>query len=248
MKIKKHIPNILSSLRLTSPIVLIPLITTGNYLLAVVSLCTFFITDAFDGYLARKWNATSELGAKIDAIADKTILGSLLIPLVIANPLMIINLIFEGLISFVNVYRKFKGGNPKTVQLGRIKMVVICLFVALSYLKVTGLLNIPMDVLNTFFALTTTLQIGALSKYINEGEKERKKLNDNKKEEEKENKDYEETIKKEQSLQKEDIINNSKLNELKMKKDNLIRLKEELLNMDLNQEEIKNKTKIKSKL
>lgn len=228
MKIKKHIPNILSSLRLLSPIVLIPLIISGNYLFVGILLSCFFTTDALDGYLARKWHVESELGAKIDAIADKLMLASFLVPLTLINPLSIINLINEGLISATNVFRKATGGNPKTVQIGRVKMVAISLFTILSYL--TKILVIPSIIYNLFFALTTLLQVCTLGKYINEAVLE--KMNSKKIDVQKENdiKISKEDIKEFELEDKKDL---NELQTLKMQKEELQQFRDELLNNNI---------------
>jgi CDP-diacylglycerol---glycerol-3-phosphate 3-phosphatidyltransferase len=83
------IPNLLTGLR----IALIPVIVGLFYLpyhwsdmacgllFAVVG-----ITDAFDGYLARKLSQTSRLGAFLDPVADKLIVATALVLIVSKDP------------------------------------------------------------------------------------------------------------------------------------------------------------------
>ena len=241
MKIKKHIPNILSSIRLTSPLVLIPLIVTGNYGLAFISLCGFFLTDAVDGHLARKWHVESDLGAKIDAVADKLILGSLLIPLAITNPIIIINIVLEGFISLVNVARKIKGGSPKTHQLGRIKMIIISLFTSLGYLG--KVVTIDANIINVLSIITTVLQTSSLIKYIKDGVKEQKKLKSNKHVNQLNNDDLKEkNLTKDKDLGNEGILINHdykteqmkellEFSNLQLKKVELLKLREEMITL-----------------
>ena len=67
----KHLPNILTVLR----ILLIPLIViyifTGNYILAFVFFTISGITDVADGFIARKFNLISNFGKLMDPLADK---------------------------------------------------------------------------------------------------------------------------------------------------------------------------------
>src|SRR5690242_16863834 len=64
------IPNFLSVLRLGLVPVLLLLAWNGVSQVFLFTLILSLITDAADGYLARRLNATSELGAKLDSRAD----------------------------------------------------------------------------------------------------------------------------------------------------------------------------------
>ena len=63
-----------------APIILIFLIF-GNYLVCVLLFFLAGLTDYYDGYLARKYNAESELGEILDPIADKILIVFILIGL-----------------------------------------------------------------------------------------------------------------------------------------------------------------------
>lgn len=77
---KKHIPNIITLFRLIiCPIVIIYVIYLNNLKLisnnlSAFILLTIFLTDFFDGFLARKLNSVSYLGAMLDGLADKIII------------------------------------------------------------------------------------------------------------------------------------------------------------------------------
>lgn len=240
-KNKKHIPNILTGSRLLSPLVLLPLLLTGNYLGAFIALTLFLSTDAIDGYLARKWNCQSELGAKLDAFSDKIILGTLLIPLILNNPLFLINTLFEGTISLINIYRKLKGYDPHTIQIGRIKMISLCILIALGYLNC--LVLIPNLLLTIPFITTTFLQLTSTIFYI-EKLKNDKKQNIIKKQEskvvniikEKSTKDV-----KEMTLDKQI----EKLKKLENDKRELLNLKEYLTST---KQQLDEKSKVKKKV
>ncbi len=75
---KLNIPTYLTLFR----VALIPLFIVAFYLpiqySAEITTLIFFIasiTDWFDGYLARKWNQTTRLGAFLDPVADKVLVA-----------------------------------------------------------------------------------------------------------------------------------------------------------------------------
>lgn len=70
------IPNILTSLRILLIFPSIYTLYTKQIWLATILITIVFITDFFDGYLARKLNQTSFLGAILDPVADKFVVLS----------------------------------------------------------------------------------------------------------------------------------------------------------------------------
>lgn len=84
-----NIPNTLTLLR----IAMIPVFVLvfyldfkWNHILACMIFSLAAITDALDGYLARKLQQTSKLGAFLDPVADKLMVAVVLILLVEADP------------------------------------------------------------------------------------------------------------------------------------------------------------------
>ena len=67
--------NTLTLLRiLLAAVIFILLLSPDGYLLALLLFFLAGITDYFDGYLARKYNAVSQLGEILDPIADKILI------------------------------------------------------------------------------------------------------------------------------------------------------------------------------
>jgi cardiolipin synthase (CMP-forming) len=70
MKIPLNIPNILSLYRFFSFPIGFYWVLTGNEKPFVILLCVNLITDILDGWIARTFNMMTEIGAKLDSIAD----------------------------------------------------------------------------------------------------------------------------------------------------------------------------------
>ena len=79
----KHVPNILTTIRLLLIPVIFYFTLQENYILAVIFLTLSGITDVLDGYIARRFNFITDFGTLFDPLADKLTQISTLIVLVI---------------------------------------------------------------------------------------------------------------------------------------------------------------------
>jgi cardiolipin synthase len=70
----KLIPDILSFFRLAASFALIPLVLKNDFTGVFVLLTAAAVSDFFDGYIARKFQASSEFGAMLDPLADKALM------------------------------------------------------------------------------------------------------------------------------------------------------------------------------
>lgn len=83
---KAKIPNLLSLLRV---LMILPMMVSWfvfsretTYWITFVLFSIAAATDFLDGYLARKWNVGTELGAMLDQITDKLVVATVLLFLV----------------------------------------------------------------------------------------------------------------------------------------------------------------------
>ncbi|HPF83660.1 MAG TPA: CDP-alcohol phosphatidyltransferase family protein [Bacilli bacterium] len=132
----KQIPNILTASRLLSPFFIIPAALFNNIILLAIFTIIFAITDGLDGYFARKLNASSEFGRRIDPITDKVFAFSLLIPLMFYYKLIIIVFILEIIIALINTYSQFNNNLPKTSFNGKIKTTILYVSIAICYCSI----------------------------------------------------------------------------------------------------------------
>lgn len=86
------LPNLLTLSRILAVPILVFLLWRPaplDYAITFVLYCIVGITDYFDGYVARAWGSISRLGQFLDPIADKIMVGAVLIMLISsrkANP------------------------------------------------------------------------------------------------------------------------------------------------------------------
>ena len=101
-------PNFLTLTRVLLSIIITSLILISpskfSYLFSFILFCIAGITDFFDGWYARKNNKVSELGKMLDPIADKILVISILIALMINSVLSGLNIIPSLIIIYREVF------------------------------------------------------------------------------------------------------------------------------------------------
>jgi len=81
----KLLPNVLSAARLALAPWLFYLLWHRQYGLALIAIFLAGVTDGLDGLIARRFGASSKLGAYLDPLADKVLLSGAFLTLAIDN-------------------------------------------------------------------------------------------------------------------------------------------------------------------
>ena len=157
---KKQIPNLLTLSRALAPVIIIPTLVIDRLDIAIVELIFFELTDFFDGRLARKFDCVTDFGVKLDAICDKIFVLGIMIPAIVKYPILLINLLLEVCISYINIMSEFKNNNPKSSAIGKIKTAFLSITLVLAYLPNVDGIYVLMAAIITFM-----LQIWAYIMY-----------------------------------------------------------------------------------
>ncbi len=165
------IPNVLTTIR----IVIIPLLVLVYYFtpdrwgMPAAALLFGFasLTDWLDGYLARKLNQSSKLGALLDPIADKLIVVTVLVVIIdeygklsILIPALVIigrEIVVSGLREWMSGLGR--GGAVSVSTVGKIKTAVqmAALFLLLYHYPIIGIPVFEVGVWLLYIAVALTL-------------------------------------------------------------------------------------------
>ena len=168
--LKKQIPNLITFLRLLLlPIILI-LIVLDNLLMAGILTIIAVLTDLFDGFFARKFDAVSKFGGRLDSISDKIFAVFILIALTFKNYWLIIPVLLDVIIGISNSLFVIKGRDVKTSIIGKVKTlflnILICSLFFTHLTAVSLLINpllvvvVALQLITLFFYLKTHLKKG----------------------------------------------------------------------------------------
>ncbi|MGH8258387.1 MAG: CDP-alcohol phosphatidyltransferase family protein [Steroidobacteraceae bacterium] len=77
--ILRHLPNFICVIRIALAVPIIEALRIGHYELAMIGFAAAAVSDALDGWLAKRFHWTSELGKLLDPAADKLLLASVFV-------------------------------------------------------------------------------------------------------------------------------------------------------------------------
>ena len=156
-----------------APIILVFLIF-GNYLVCVLLFLLAGLTDYFDGYFARKYNAASELGEILDPIADKILVVFILIGLSVELDSQLMALLSSFIIAReigVAALRDYSARNnlserTKVTFLAKAKTSVQLLTIGLYLLALAISFNLLIVISDIFLLLATFITLYTGYQYI----------------------------------------------------------------------------------
>jgi len=153
-------------------VIFILLISPDGYFLALILFFIAGITDYFDGYLARKYNSTSQIGEILDPIADKILIVFVLFGIAInlnsyligfVGSIIITREIWVGALRDLNA-RNNKSDATKVTFLAKVKTTVqlFTLSIYLLALTLNNMLLIQFAHIFLFISLFITLYTGCM--------------------------------------------------------------------------------------
>ena len=139
----RHLPNVLSSLRLLAAPALAFLLMRGAYPYALVLFALAGLSDAVDGYLAKRFAPGSRFGAYLDPAADKLLMLAAFLTLARLEvvPLWLTALVIArdlAIIAALGLVRAFALAIPMSpLPIGKLSTAVQVGYIALTLFQLT---------------------------------------------------------------------------------------------------------------
>ena len=162
------IPNLITLGRILLVPVVVWAIASGEMQIAFLLFLAAGVSDAIDGYLAKQFNMTTELGAYLDPLADKAMMVSIYVALGIAEAIprwLVILVVSRDIMIVGAVMLSWLVGRPVTVKplmISKINTVAQIVFACLVLASVgfkfeVGVLQ---DLVMVTVAALTLLSVG----------------------------------------------------------------------------------------
>lgn len=168
----RHLPNTLTVLRMALVVPLAWMIRETRYDEAVVVAAIAGLTDALDGFLAKRYCWQSWLGGVLDPIADKLMLVACFVTLglVGAHPDWLTGLvvgrdvvIVAGAVAWHNLIGRI---HAQPTRLSKLTTVVQIVYVLAQLLHLSHWLELPPRLLEVLIVLTAILTAASGLQYV----------------------------------------------------------------------------------
>ncbi len=168
----RHLPNTLTVLRMALVVPLAWMIRETRYDEAVVVAAIAGLTDALDGFLAKRYCWQSWLGGVLDPIADKLMLVACFVTLglVGAHPDWLTGLvvgrdvvIVAGAVAWHNLIGRI---HAQPTRLSKLTTVVQIVYVLAQLLHLSHWLELPPRLLEVLIVLTAVLTAASGLQYV----------------------------------------------------------------------------------
>ena len=169
-----NIPNRITLSRLFLAIIFFVLLTYRHFNVALVIFFVAVATDWLDGYLARKWELSTDLGRLVDPFVDKVIIcGTFIIFVNVADdivaPWMVITIVArEFLVSSIRGFSESKGVKFASNIWGKTKMFIQSWTICAMLLYYAHFENVTWAeyLVSAFLWITIIVTIGSGITYI----------------------------------------------------------------------------------
>src|SRR3954469_8427788 len=154
----RHLPNLLSGLRLLAAPFTAWLIISGYDTAALLTFALAGLSDGLDGFIARRWAVTSAFGAWLDPAADKLLMLFCFTALfsVSAAPFWLVALVIGRDLLFCLVWLVIKLSgldlHTPTLLVGKVSTVMQVLYILTALVLLALELNAPRLALALAFA------------------------------------------------------------------------------------------------
>lgn len=163
------LPNLITLGRLLAVPLVVWLVITDRYLEAAIIFVLAGISDAVDGFIAKRFGSTSVLGAYLDPLADKTLLVSIFLTLGfkgVLPPWLIVAVVSRDILIVGAVILSWMLNNPvavKPILISKLNTTSQIILVGLALFMKAGLIAIAplMGVMTWITGLLTAASAAA---------------------------------------------------------------------------------------
>ena len=159
------IPNLLSIIRIALVYPILNNIYLGNFKISVVFFLVASLTDALDGFLARKMNWQTDLGRILDPVADKLLLSGTIFILWLNNFIpFYIFIIFitrdAAILTGAAIQMSIiESDTPAPNLLGKLTTSLQIIYISLIFLNEIFELNLEFNLLDILIIFVTVLSL-----------------------------------------------------------------------------------------